>query len=165
MTNFIKVSTIIFIVLKNSSLNNSVVKGNEWTNISWVPRKCSEHFLLSDSLLSIDFKVWYFVPATSLYWFLLSIINLEWKHKIQHSFIYLFKKLLLYTETAIYKTLLDVEEISSFIRYQVLRHLFHLKVIYKWRSLSHVQLFATPWIVACQAPLSLELSRQEYWTR
>ena len=29
--------------------------------------------------------------------------------------------------------------------------------------LSHVQLFATPWTVACQAPLSVGLSRQEYW--
>ena len=30
--------------------------------------------------------------------------------------------------------------------------------------LSHVRLFATPWTVACQASLSLELSRQEYWS-
>ena len=30
--------------------------------------------------------------------------------------------------------------------------------------LSHVQLFAIPWTVACQAPLSMEPSRQEYWT-
>ena len=29
--------------------------------------------------------------------------------------------------------------------------------------LSSVLLFATPWIVVCQAPLSMELSRQEYW--
>ena len=29
---------------------------------------------------------------------------------------------------------------------------------------SHVQLFATPWTVACQAPLSMEFSRQEYWS-
>ena len=29
---------------------------------------------------------------------------------------------------------------------------------------SRVQLFATPWTVACQAPLSIELSRQEYWS-
>ena len=25
-------------------------------------------------------------------------------------------------------------------------------------------LFATPWIVACQVPLSMEFSRQEYWS-
>ena len=30
--------------------------------------------------------------------------------------------------------------------------------------LSCVQLFATPWTVACQAPLSMEFSRQEYWS-
>ena len=29
---------------------------------------------------------------------------------------------------------------------------------------SCVQLFVTPWIVACQAPLSLAFSRQEYWS-
>ena len=35
----------------------------------------------------------------------------------------------------------------------------------KWKSLSHVWYFATPWTVACQAPLSMEFSRQEYWSR
>ena len=30
-------------------------------------------------------------------------------------------------------------------------------------SLSHVQLFVTPWAVACQAPLSMGFPRQEYW--
>ena len=29
---------------------------------------------------------------------------------------------------------------------------------------SHVRLFATPWIVACQASLSMGFSRQEYWS-
>ena len=39
---------------------------------------------------------------------------------------------------------------------------------WKWKvkvkSLSRVQLFATPWTAAYQAPLSMELSRQEYWS-
>ena len=30
--------------------------------------------------------------------------------------------------------------------------------------LSHVQLFVTPWTISCQAPLSMEFSRQEYWS-
>ena len=34
---------------------------------------------------------------------------------------------------------------------------------WKYESLSHVQLFATPWTVALWAPLSMEFSRQEYW--
>ena len=29
---------------------------------------------------------------------------------------------------------------------------------------SHVQLFATLWSIACQAPLSMGFSRQEYWS-
>ena len=32
------------------------------------------------------------------------------------------------------------------------------------QSLSHVQLFATPWNAANQAPLSMGFSRQEYWS-
>ena len=32
------------------------------------------------------------------------------------------------------------------------------------KLLSHVQLFATPWTVAYKAPLSMEFSRQEYWS-
>ena len=41
------------------------------------------------------------------------------------------------------------------------------KVFIKWiklKSLSHVRLFAAPWIVAYQAPLSMGFSRQEYWS-
>ena len=34
----------------------------------------------------------------------------------------------------------------------------------KKKSLSHVRLFVTPWTVAHQASLSMEFSRQEYWS-
>ena len=34
----------------------------------------------------------------------------------------------------------------------------------EWQSLSCVQLFVIPWTVACWAPLSMESSRQEYWS-
>ena len=30
--------------------------------------------------------------------------------------------------------------------------------------LSYVQLFATPWTIACQAPLSMGFPKQEYWS-
>ena len=33
----------------------------------------------------------------------------------------------------------------------------------KCQLLSYVQLFVTLWTVACQTPLSMEFSRQEYW--
>ena len=32
------------------------------------------------------------------------------------------------------------------------------------KLLSRVQLFATPWTITDQAPLSLDFSRQEYWS-
>ena len=35
----------------------------------------------------------------------------------------------------------------------------------KVKSLSHVRLFATPWTAAHQAPPSMGLSKQEYWSR
>ena len=34
----------------------------------------------------------------------------------------------------------------------------------KWESVSGVWPLATPWTVACQAPLSMKFSRQEYWS-
>ena len=34
----------------------------------------------------------------------------------------------------------------------------------KWKSLNRFQLFVTPWTVAHQTPLSMEFSRQEYWS-
>ena len=38
--------------------------------------------------------------------------------------------------------------------------------VYSCRSnvLNHVRLFVTSWTVACQAPLSVGCSRQEYWS-
>ena len=39
-----------------------------------------------------------------------------------------------------------------------------LEILEKWKLLSHVQLFATLWTVACQAPLSIDFSSQEYWS-
>ena len=36
---------------------------------------------------------------------------------------------------------------------------------WKWKLLSCVWLFATPRTVACQAPLSMGFSKQEYWSR
>ena len=34
----------------------------------------------------------------------------------------------------------------------------------KVKSLSHVQLFVTPWTISSQAPPSMGFSRQEYWS-
>ena len=35
---------------------------------------------------------------------------------------------------------------------------------WKWELLNHVWLLATPWTVACQAPLPMGFSRLEYWS-
>ena len=32
------------------------------------------------------------------------------------------------------------------------------------QSLSHIQLFVTPWAIVHQAPLSIGFSKQEYWS-
>ena len=39
-----------------------------------------------------------------------------------------------------------------------------ISVKVKVKLLSRVRLFATPWTVAYQAPLSMGFSRQEYWS-
>ena len=36
--------------------------------------------------------------------------------------------------------------------------------LWKWKLLSRIWLFVTPWTAAHQAPLSIEFSRQEYWS-
>ena len=46
--------------------------------------------------------------------------------------------------------------------YEIITILFPHLV--KVKLLSRVQLFATPWTVAHQAPPSMEFSRQEYWS-
>ena len=43
-------------------------------------------------------------------------------------------------------------------------HLSYFCLCYT-QTLSHVWLFATVWIVACQAPLSTVFSQEEYWGR
>ena len=35
---------------------------------------------------------------------------------------------------------------------------------WKWKLLSYVQVFVTPWVVARQAPLSIWFPRQEHWS-
>ena len=37
-------------------------------------------------------------------------------------------------------------------------------LVKKEKSLSHVQLFVTPWTIDYQAPQSMEFSRPEYWS-
>ena len=55
---------------------------------------------------------------------------------------------------------LSISATSCFIFSQVLNKcILSKKISY---LLSRVRLFATPWTVACQAPLSMEFSRQEY---
>ena len=46
--------------------------------------------------------------------------------------------------------------------YQIYIYNFFMKWKCSW--LSRVWLFATPWAIVCQAPLSMEFSRQEYWS-
>ena len=48
--------------------------------------------------------------------------------------------------------------------YEIFTVLYHSLVFVVVQSLSHVQLFATPWTIACQAPLSVGFPRQEYWS-
>ena len=42
--------------------------------------------------------------------------------------------------------------------------LVHMCVFACAELLSHVQLFSTPWTIACLVPLLMGFSRQEYWS-
>ena len=47
---------------------------------------------------------------------------------------------------------------------QLEKNLLAMQEKVKVKSLSRVQLFATPWTVAYEAPLSMGFSRQQYWS-
>ena len=49
------------------------------------------------------------------------------------------------------------------VRTAVWGHAHVLNLCSCTQLLSHLRLFVTPWTIACQAPLSLGFSRQEYW--
>ena len=57
----------------------------------------------------------------------------------------------------------DLEELKN-KHTETSNRVMEIKSTLKVKLLSHVQLFATPWTVACQAPLSLGFPRQEYHT-
>ena len=60
---------------------------------------------------------------------------------------------------------------TSVIKYKGVKAAFLVESVFvvdslkvKAKLLSRVQLFVTPWTVACQAPPSMGLFRQEYWS-
>ena len=78
--------------------------------------------------------------------------------------------------------LLNQESAFQLVRWMALRCKLNIATLYLWersrkqtaflfllaglhaQSLSPVQLFVTPWAVAHQAPLSMEFSKQKYWS-
>ena len=59
----------------------------------------------------------------------------------------------------------EFHNIMKSIRKETQKHACCIILCTCAQSLSCVQLFATPWTIACQASLSMEFSRQEYWSR
>ena len=53
---------------------------------------------------------------------------------------------------------------SNWMEDQILCHIFLFLVCVCVCMLSHAQLFVTPWTVAIQVSLSMEFSRQVYWS-
>ena len=51
---------------------------------------------------------------------------------------------------------------GAVLEHYSVQHLSRCQV--KLEVFSHALFFATPWTVACQAPLSMEFSWQEYWS-
>ena len=54
--------------------------------------------------------------------------------------------------------------VYCFLQFAVYLNSHNLGVVVVVQSLSHVWLFATPWTIAHQAPLSIAFPRQEYWS-
>ena len=56
------------------------------------------------------------------------------------------------------------ESDTTEVTWQQQQHTYISSLMQKQKSLSCIWLFATPRTVACQAPLSMEFSRPEYWS-
>ena len=56
------------------------------------------------------------------------------------------------------------KEDTQTVRTHMKRRAASLAIVHVCQSLGCVQPFATPWTVAHQAPLSMEFSRQEFWS-
>ena len=59
-------------------------------------------------------------------------------------------------------TLAEVKDVAS---YSEGPQTFLVSFVLTCCRFSRVRLFAAPWTIAHQAPLSMEFSRQEYWSR
>ena len=87
----------------------------------------------------------------------------EFKSEIEISTRNLFLQLLIPDETFINFLLFVISEVPWFFIF--LRKILVLSLYVCMLShFSRVQLFVTPWTVACLAPLSMGFSRQEYWS-
>ena len=69
---------------------------------------------------------------------------------------------LAYEFSFLISTICKIYEFSFFY----INHLYNFRVahVLMLSCFSHVQLFVTLWTVAHQAPLSMDFSRQEYWS-
>ena len=88
-------------------------------------------------------------------------------------FAFLKKKISNFPRIICWKHLLSpLNFLGSFVEIKsIIRLFFWTLILFCWctrisqvKSLSRVRLFATPWTVAHQAPLSMGFSRQEYWS-
>ena len=89
------------------------------------------------------------------------------QHFIPYSgFFFFFKKKYFPQNACIFIVFLIVTNVhgksSTKCKSAIINSLPHHKV--KVKLLSRVRLFETPWTVAYQAPLSMEFSKQEYWS-
>ena len=90
-------------------------------------------------------------------------------HVFYHNYIYhIYMCIYIYIVSHSYIDHLQIYSILTYIIYIYSTILIYTKYMYisliVVSSLSHVQLFAAPWTVAHQAPLSMGFPRQEHWS-
>ena len=91
---------------------------------------------------------------------------LSYWHKdfICFNFVYLWSHYFLFSKDNLWICLVFIfPPLFSVHFYLIILFSSRLSIYMKERFAQSCQIFVTPWTVACQVPLSLEFSRQEYW--
>ena len=143
-----------------------------FSSLIWVTIFSSSDSISPSSKLfyiSIIAYFYYFMPSMYFYYYLIHTKFNIYEIWYIHMCVYIYIYILVYSKQHIYIIWYIPNNISIFwyivyIGIYPKSYVYYLVHMCELSRFSCVWLFTAPWTVACQPPLSVGFSRQEYWT-